>query len=64
MLKAWSWTSSRGAASAMRRPGDVLDVDQGTPGRAVALEQDLPEVNAQAVRLFSTMSNRIRGETP
>ena len=37
---------------------------RGRQGVPSLLSRTSPEVNAQAVRLFSTMSNRIRGETP
>ena len=55
----------RGASSsASGRRGDVADVDERAPRRAVALQADRPVVCAQATRLLRTTSRRSRGETP
>ena len=64
-LNASSWIElARRLQHGQERPADVLDVDQRAPRRAVALQPDLPVVIAIAVRLFTTMSSRSRGEAP
>ena len=47
-----------------KRAGDVLDMRDRPPGRSIRLEIDEAAGDGKGLRLLSTMSKRMPGETP